>query len=319
MFEILQAHLSKEAAPLDQVRTDVPPELAAVAAKMMAKDPARRYQRPAEVVQALAPFVQGGLKATPGTESGSVVSAAPAASPAAGGTMVEGSQTIARALKPFATEPQRPEGVPPARKRPVGLGLIAAGVLGVLALGGGGLLLLNRDSKPEPAADAEQTSPRAEKAGPRKVPANLRTTVDFVNYEVAGSRFNGRVWELTLKVTSARNRRLQFWDMEVLTEDRQRFGTGRGKTLMEKPVHLIAGDPEPIKIKITMSTLPPTVTKLARVVLIGEGGRQEPVVFLDVPIEPDSESAGTQGAGDTPAGNTKPPGGAGARRGRGNP
>src|SRR5262249_12708246 len=43
---------------LHLVRPDVPPELAAVVAKMMAKDPAQRYQTPIEVAQALAPFVK---------------------------------------------------------------------------------------------------------------------------------------------------------------------------------------------------------------------------------------------------------------------
>jgi len=45
-----------EAKPLNLVRPDVPWELAAVAGKMMAKVPARRYQTPAEVARALKPF-----------------------------------------------------------------------------------------------------------------------------------------------------------------------------------------------------------------------------------------------------------------------
>ncbi|HUE14203.1 MAG TPA: SUMF1/EgtB/PvdO family nonheme iron enzyme [Planctomycetaceae bacterium] len=62
LFEVLQAHHSVEAKSLNLVRPDVPVELAAVVAKMMAKDPNRRYQTPAEVVQALKPFLKpGGL------------------------------------------------------------------------------------------------------------------------------------------------------------------------------------------------------------------------------------------------------------------
>jgi serine/threonine protein kinase len=62
LYEVLQAHHSVDAKPLNLVRPDVPVELAAVVAKMMAKEPKCRYQTPAEVVQALRPFVKpGGL------------------------------------------------------------------------------------------------------------------------------------------------------------------------------------------------------------------------------------------------------------------
>jgi formylglycine-generating enzyme required for sulfatase activity/tRNA A-37 threonylcarbamoyl transferase component Bud32 len=58
LYGLLQAHQSLEATPLNEVRQEVPAELAAAVAKMLAKDPARRYQTPAEVAQALAPFVE---------------------------------------------------------------------------------------------------------------------------------------------------------------------------------------------------------------------------------------------------------------------
>ncbi len=59
IFAILQAHISAEPTPLGQLRAEAPAGLAAVVAKTMAKDPARRYQQPIEVAQALAPFVKG--------------------------------------------------------------------------------------------------------------------------------------------------------------------------------------------------------------------------------------------------------------------
>jgi serine/threonine protein kinase len=55
-YDALKAHQSTDATLLDKVRPEVPPELAALVAKMMAKDPARRFQEPAEVAEALIPF-----------------------------------------------------------------------------------------------------------------------------------------------------------------------------------------------------------------------------------------------------------------------
>ena len=56
LWDVYQAHFSMEAGPLNLVRPEVPVELAAVVAKMMAKGPARRFQEPKEVAQALTPF-----------------------------------------------------------------------------------------------------------------------------------------------------------------------------------------------------------------------------------------------------------------------
>ena len=50
------AQIEKQPDPLHVVRPDVPERLSAVVARMMAKNPAARFQRPADVVQALAPF-----------------------------------------------------------------------------------------------------------------------------------------------------------------------------------------------------------------------------------------------------------------------
>ena len=56
LFDVYTAHQSAVATPLNLVRPEVPVELAAVAAKMMAKEPGRRFQTPAQVAQALVPF-----------------------------------------------------------------------------------------------------------------------------------------------------------------------------------------------------------------------------------------------------------------------
>ncbi len=55
----LKAHAEHSPPALTTLRKDVPPELALVVARMMAKDPAKRLQTPADVVAALAPFVSG--------------------------------------------------------------------------------------------------------------------------------------------------------------------------------------------------------------------------------------------------------------------
>jgi serine/threonine protein kinase len=60
---VLVAHQMHETKPLNLVRPEVPEELAAVVRKMMAKSPAKRYQTPLDVAQALSPFVKPGATA----------------------------------------------------------------------------------------------------------------------------------------------------------------------------------------------------------------------------------------------------------------
>jgi serine/threonine protein kinase/multidrug efflux pump subunit AcrA (membrane-fusion protein) len=56
LIQKIQAHQGQLPRPLNMARTDIPPELALVVDRMMAKDRSRRFQRPAEVAEALAPF-----------------------------------------------------------------------------------------------------------------------------------------------------------------------------------------------------------------------------------------------------------------------
>jgi serine/threonine-protein kinase len=55
-LEKLMRHQLDEPEPIEQLRPDVPPGLAAVLRRMMAKAPLERYQTPAEVFAALEPF-----------------------------------------------------------------------------------------------------------------------------------------------------------------------------------------------------------------------------------------------------------------------
>jgi formylglycine-generating enzyme required for sulfatase activity len=70
VFGLLAAHQEQIATPLNEMRPDVPAELAAIAAKMMAKLPGERYQKPVEVAQVLAPFFKTGLKPLPAVGPG---------------------------------------------------------------------------------------------------------------------------------------------------------------------------------------------------------------------------------------------------------
>jgi len=63
VVKLVLAQIEKEPVPLREVRPEVPAELSAVVARMLAKDPVQRYQSPIEVAQALAVFCQAGPKA----------------------------------------------------------------------------------------------------------------------------------------------------------------------------------------------------------------------------------------------------------------
>jgi serine/threonine protein kinase len=55
----LLKHANEEPPPVESLRTETPPEIAAIIRKMMAKQPENRFQTPAEVAQALKPYCRG--------------------------------------------------------------------------------------------------------------------------------------------------------------------------------------------------------------------------------------------------------------------
>ncbi len=61
----LKAHAEQKPPALDELREDVPAELAAIVTRMMAKDPAERFQTPEDVAVALAPFCRHHPEPTP--------------------------------------------------------------------------------------------------------------------------------------------------------------------------------------------------------------------------------------------------------------
>jgi len=83
MMTIL-AHMQKAPQPLPELRPEVPEALWQVVARLLAKDPARRYQKPIEVAQALSCFIKPGTK---GDARGSSASLPGVASPAKGTAM----------------------------------------------------------------------------------------------------------------------------------------------------------------------------------------------------------------------------------------
>ena len=65
LYEVLHAHSTASAKPLNLVRPEVPAELAAVVAKMIAKKPGKRYQTPGELAKELQPFTKPGAASAP--------------------------------------------------------------------------------------------------------------------------------------------------------------------------------------------------------------------------------------------------------------
>jgi serine/threonine protein kinase len=134
-------HQNRPPRPLKALRADVPDELAAVIERMMAKDPAARYQTPADVIRALAGWVstpipppaerelpalspavaggQGGNRAaSPGSSAAaSMVLAGPSTvrfSPSGSNTLAGMPTVIAAGATPIQTAPAVPLAAVPS-------------------------------------------------------------------------------------------------------------------------------------------------------------------------------------------------------------
>ncbi len=73
----LMCHQRERPRPLHELRPQVPEELSAIVERMMAKDPAERYQTPAEVSDALAPWTRTPISLPPAEEMPKLLSPAP--------------------------------------------------------------------------------------------------------------------------------------------------------------------------------------------------------------------------------------------------
>lgn len=67
----LKSHADRQPRPLHKLRDDLPPELLRIVERMMAKDPAARFQSPQELAKVLAPLATGGLAAAGSFDSSS--------------------------------------------------------------------------------------------------------------------------------------------------------------------------------------------------------------------------------------------------------
>jgi serine/threonine protein kinase len=121
-------HQTRQPKPIRSLRTDVPEGLAAVIEKMMAKDPAQRYQVPGELVEALTPWTQNAIPPPPEDEmprlsraamvSGQaepslLMTSTPTMSPGSTGTRRADPLTAAPAARPVAAFRNTP--VPPSK------------------------------------------------------------------------------------------------------------------------------------------------------------------------------------------------------------
>jgi serine/threonine protein kinase len=118
-------HQTRQPKPIRSVRPDVPEELTTVVDRMMAKDPAQRYQTPLEVVQALAPWTRTAISPPPEAEMPRLSPAARAAgssdtnldasSPPPSGPSSAKSRKVWRVSTESATTPEAtPPSTPPS-------------------------------------------------------------------------------------------------------------------------------------------------------------------------------------------------------------
>ncbi len=102
-----------EATPLNLVRPEVPVELAALVAKMMAKEPERRFQEPREVAQALTPFFKKGSVAFKGATPDISQAGQDEAKPAMAGAVSTSTRPSTEMMPAPASVGKKPAPTPP--------------------------------------------------------------------------------------------------------------------------------------------------------------------------------------------------------------
>jgi len=128
VIQKLSFHACRQPAALAEVRPDLPPGLADVVGRMMAKDPARRYQAPVEVARALAPFANPARPAA----GAPIAAVEPRPGPIAPGPPAEPSLD------------RRFPGPPSGRRRPALLAMLVLPLGALLAAGIGYRIVTDR-------------------------------------------------------------------------------------------------------------------------------------------------------------------------------
>jgi len=159
VFQLLCAHQTMTATPLNEVRPEIPPALAAVVERMMAKNPDQRFQKPIEVAQVLLPFVKTRVKPLPAIPAGPIPakSKAPSA-PVSDVFEIPDAPPQDRSLPDTVPQklPKKKDPTSPRSRWP--LVAVLGAVVGVLALAGTLSVVLLAW---KPAAVGSQTDPGA--------------------------------------------------------------------------------------------------------------------------------------------------------------
>jgi tetratricopeptide (TPR) repeat protein len=128
LAEIVVQHQLDEPEPIEKLRSDVPARVASVLRKMMAKRPEDRYQTPAEVAAALAPFYRSGLveSTSPADQSAQSVGERPSLGISSGTQVLPPSAGSEAGLSARETLERR--------LRAPAIGLMVTGILNWIAL-----------------------------------------------------------------------------------------------------------------------------------------------------------------------------------------
>ncbi len=199
-FAVLKAHESAEVPSLTKLRPGTPRELEAIAAKMLAKDPAKRYQQPVDVAKALAPIIEAAPQAPKEKPPILVAKVEPApAKPPVVSPSIYDKPTVAPMRRDASVSDPRPEpetetvvrpppkttGPAPSGRSFSGAWLMGvAGVIGIVflaAVGGAGLLFSGPAPSTPPVYRRDQPKPPpTDNLLPVSEPARAVTPFDAV-------------------------------------------------------------------------------------------------------------------------------------------